>query len=112
MAATTTKVIAKTISGISIDKAIRSMNFHFAFLSSALANKIISQISIANVATTAITMGIYSELLANAIIKRTSTNNSAASRKNTIPFSFLPLHRMYFSVLNSPNNEWDIGCNW
>ena len=41
--ATTTYVIAKTISGISIDKAIPSMNFRFAFLSSALANKIINE---------------------------------------------------------------------
>jgi DNA topoisomerase IA len=54
-------------------------------------NKIISQVSIAKVATTAITMGIYSELLANAIIKRTSTNNSAANRiKYSIFFIFSP----------------------
>ena len=57
--ATTTYVIAKTISGISIDKAIPSMNFRFAFLSSALANKIISQISATKVATIAIAMGMY-----------------------------------------------------
>ena len=93
--AITIYVITKTAIGIVVTAMILKKILLFTAVSVALTSRMICQVSIASVATTAIAMGIYKWLSHSAIIKTVPTKTSAAS---SIKYSTLYLIVLFLSL--------------